>query len=233
MLLFFFLNYSILLFYFCLFTAAPAAHGGSQARGPIGAAAAGLRHSHSHARSEPHLRPTPQLTATPDPGPTERGQGWNPQPRGSQLDSFPLRPDGNSSGCSRRKAEDTQRPFQQGTQKASLSFGQVGWIFTDLVSEDARKGTVRYSRNKVRGAGSAGWAAACYRPAPGLTPRRLGPALATTTLFSAQRSWWRKAGPSALSVFLHKLVLWGGRPCGWVASCFQPHWLRVVLVQSL
>lgn len=28
---------------------------------------------------------------------------------------------------------------------------QVGWIFTDLVSEDTRKGTVRYSRNKVRG----------------------------------------------------------------------------------
>lgn len=27
---------------------------------------------------------------------------------------------------------------------------QVGWIFTDLVSEDTRKGTVRYSRNKVR-----------------------------------------------------------------------------------
>lgn len=30
---------------------------------------------------------------------------------------------------------------------------QVGWIFTDLVSEDTRKGTVRYSRNKVRWAG--------------------------------------------------------------------------------
>lgn len=32
-----------------------------------------------------------------------------------------------------------------------LSFSiKVGWIFTDLVSEDTRKGTVRYSRNKVR-----------------------------------------------------------------------------------
>ena len=47
--------------------AAPAAYGGSQARGPIGATAAGLYHSHSHAGSEPHLRPTPQLTAVLDP----------------------------------------------------------------------------------------------------------------------------------------------------------------------
>ena len=62
-------------FVFCLFRAAPAAYGGSQAKGPIGAVAAGLHHSHSHIRSEPRLRPTPQLTATPDPQPTERGQG--------------------------------------------------------------------------------------------------------------------------------------------------------------
>ena len=47
--------------------AAPAAYGGSQARGPIGAVAAGLHHSHSNAESEPHLQPTPQLMATPDP----------------------------------------------------------------------------------------------------------------------------------------------------------------------
>ena len=39
----------------CLFRAAPAAHGGSQARGLIGATAAGLHHSHSNTRSEPHL----------------------------------------------------------------------------------------------------------------------------------------------------------------------------------
>ena len=52
---------------FLLFRAAPAAYGGSQAKGRIGAAAAGLRHSHSNARSEPCLQPTPQLTATPDP----------------------------------------------------------------------------------------------------------------------------------------------------------------------
>ena len=47
--------------------APPAAYGGSQARGRIGAVATGLRQSHSNAGSEPHLRPTPQLTATPDP----------------------------------------------------------------------------------------------------------------------------------------------------------------------
>ena len=41
------------------------AYGGSQARGLIGATAAGLHHSHT--RSEPHLRPTPQFMATLDP----------------------------------------------------------------------------------------------------------------------------------------------------------------------
>ena len=50
-----------------LFRAAPAAYGCSHARGPIGAAAAGLYHSHSDAGPEPHLGPTPQLTAMPDP----------------------------------------------------------------------------------------------------------------------------------------------------------------------
>ena len=35
--------------------------------GQTGAAAAGLYHSHSNARSEPRLQPTPQLIATPDP----------------------------------------------------------------------------------------------------------------------------------------------------------------------
>jgi len=42
-------------FFFFLFRAAPAACGSSQARGQIGAAAAGLYHSHSNARSELHL----------------------------------------------------------------------------------------------------------------------------------------------------------------------------------
>ena len=52
---------------FCPFRAAPSAYGGSQARGLIGATAAGLYHSHSNTGSEPCLRPTPQLMATPDP----------------------------------------------------------------------------------------------------------------------------------------------------------------------
>ena len=42
-------------FFFGLFRAAPGAHGGSQARGPIGAVAAGLRQSRSNAGSEPRL----------------------------------------------------------------------------------------------------------------------------------------------------------------------------------
>ena len=57
-------------FSFCLFAiswAAPVAYGDSQARGRIGAVAAGLHQSHSNAGSKPRLRPTPQLMATPDP----------------------------------------------------------------------------------------------------------------------------------------------------------------------
>ena len=42
-----------LVFFFLHFKASPAAYGNSQARGPIGAVAAGLYHSHSNARSEP------------------------------------------------------------------------------------------------------------------------------------------------------------------------------------
>ena len=38
-----------------LFRATPAAYGGSQSRGGIRAAAAGLHHSHSNAGSEPRL----------------------------------------------------------------------------------------------------------------------------------------------------------------------------------
>ena len=65
-----------------LFRAAPTAYGSSQARSPVRAAAAGLRHSHSHARSKPHLPPTPQLTAMLDPYNSERGRGSSPCPRG-------------------------------------------------------------------------------------------------------------------------------------------------------
>jgi len=57
-------------FFFVLFAiswVAPAAYGGSQARGLIGAVATGLHQSHSNMGSEPCLQPTPQLTATPDP----------------------------------------------------------------------------------------------------------------------------------------------------------------------
>ena len=47
------------------FWATPATHGGSWARGRFGAIAAGLHHSHSNARSEPHLWPMSQLTVNP------------------------------------------------------------------------------------------------------------------------------------------------------------------------
>ena len=58
------------IFFFCLFAfsrAVPAAYGGSQERGRIGAVDAGLHHSHSNTGSEPSLQPILQLTAMPDP----------------------------------------------------------------------------------------------------------------------------------------------------------------------
>ena len=85
----------VCLFVFCLFAiswAAPAAYGGSQARGLIGAVATGLLQSHSNTGSKPRLQSTPQLTATPDPQPTEQGQGLNPQPHGSSSDSLTTEP---------------------------------------------------------------------------------------------------------------------------------------------
>ena len=53
-----------LFIYLLLFKATQAAYGSSQARGRIGAAAAGR---YSHVGSELHLRPTPQHMAMPDP----------------------------------------------------------------------------------------------------------------------------------------------------------------------
>ena len=48
--------------FFCLFSRAiPITYGGSQARGLIGAVAAGLYQSHINAVSKPHLWPTSQL----------------------------------------------------------------------------------------------------------------------------------------------------------------------------
>ena len=59
-------------FFYFLGGATPAAYGGSQAKGQIGAVAAGLHDSHGKTRSELHLRPTS------DPQSAERGQGSNP-----------------------------------------------------------------------------------------------------------------------------------------------------------
>ena len=65
--IYFFFWLFLFLFLFCLFRATPAAYGGSQGRGLIGAVAAGLRQSHSSVGSKPYLQPAPQLTAMPDP----------------------------------------------------------------------------------------------------------------------------------------------------------------------
>ena len=68
--------------------------GSSQARGPIRAVAVDL--CPGDVGSEPCLQPAPQPTGTPDPRPTERGQGWNPHPRGYWSASFLLLHSGNS-----------------------------------------------------------------------------------------------------------------------------------------
>ena len=65
-----FVSFGVIFFggvFFAFSRATPAAHGGSQARGLIGAVAAGLYYSQSNEGSEPRPRPTPLLTATPDP----------------------------------------------------------------------------------------------------------------------------------------------------------------------
>ena len=88
---------SLLLFIFCFFRATPEAYGGSQVRGRIGAAAAGLRQSHSNLGSEPHLRPTPQLTATPDPWPLSEARYWTHILMDPSWVCNLLSPSGNSS----------------------------------------------------------------------------------------------------------------------------------------
>ena len=55
------------LFIFTFFRTTLTAYGSSQARGRIGAVAAGLHHRHSHEGSEPCLQPIPQLPVTLDP----------------------------------------------------------------------------------------------------------------------------------------------------------------------
>ena len=62
--------YFILLFTYLYFLSV--AHGSSQTRGRFRATAASLHHSHSNARSKPHLQPTPWILAP------EQGQGLNP-----------------------------------------------------------------------------------------------------------------------------------------------------------
>ena len=59
-----FWNWVIYFFTFWHLRAAPAAYGGSQARGQIRTTGAGLLHSCSNTRSEPHLGLTSQLMAT-------------------------------------------------------------------------------------------------------------------------------------------------------------------------
>ena len=88
----------------------------------IGAAVASLRHSHNNTGSEPYLWPTPQLSATPDPYPTEWGQGSHLHPHGYQSGSLCWATMGNSM-CSykkkrlgHRKQETRKRTYEDRTQ---------------------------------------------------------------------------------------------------------------------
>ena len=65
----------LVFFFFLLFRASLAVYGTFQARDPVRAAAAGLQHSHSNARSLPYI---PQLMVMLDLELTEWGQGSNP-----------------------------------------------------------------------------------------------------------------------------------------------------------
>ena len=60
-------NTTAISYFLNFFRATPTAYVGSQARGWMGAVAAGLHHSSSNTGFEPHLQPTPQLTAMLDP----------------------------------------------------------------------------------------------------------------------------------------------------------------------
>ena len=73
---------TIIIIILFVFRAIPVAYGSSQARGQIGAAPAGLHHSHSYVGSKLRLRPAPQLLAALDRRPTWQGQGLNPHPHG-------------------------------------------------------------------------------------------------------------------------------------------------------
>ena len=121
--------------WYLLFRADLAAYGGCQARGRIGATAAGLRHSHSHssARSELRLRPTPQLTAMLDPWPTERGQGSNPHPHGYQSDWFPLHHEANSTIIFKNERDPGLFPWCDDVRKV-LFKNKVGWSPPSLPS---------------------------------------------------------------------------------------------------
>ena len=71
-----------LFFFFLLLRAAPVAYGSSQARDRIRTLTASLCQSHNNPSAKIHLPPTPQIMATPDPQPTEWGQGSNSRPNG-------------------------------------------------------------------------------------------------------------------------------------------------------
>ena len=84
--------------FFFLFMAVPVAYRSSQARGRIGAAAAGLCHSHSNARSQLRLQPMWQLVATPILNPVSEARDETCILMDTRWVLNPLSHNGNSNG---------------------------------------------------------------------------------------------------------------------------------------
>jgi len=72
------LSYVLFKIYFFL-RAIPSAYGSFQARDLIRTAVSAYTTA-TAMEIKPHLQPIPELIATPDPYPTEQGQGLNPRP---------------------------------------------------------------------------------------------------------------------------------------------------------
>ena len=90
-----FMDTSQILF-LCLFRALPVAYGGSQSRGRIGAAIAGLHHSHSNTGSKLCLLPTPKLRQCQILNPLSKDRGRTRSLR-LLVWLFPLRHNSNST----------------------------------------------------------------------------------------------------------------------------------------
>ena len=185
-----------LFLFFSISGAASSAHGGSQARGRIGAAAAGLHRSHSNAGSEPSLRPAPQLSTTPDLCPTEQGRGQDLRPPGCHSGAFPLCHGGNSSSPFTFLSRP-ELPFRLAAPTPTATRGPKLSEASSLLTVGRGGGLQRPLRHPL------------CRPHRGLSSRQKRP-------FHLRRPAFFRAGPACLSCpLLPELV----------SGCTLPHTL--------